>query len=67
MRDWDQFARVHQHGWKERLKISDVTKIKPHKVAKVYRRLHGGGTFVPNTVLGRNRDHFLEHKSVEKA
>ena len=66
MRDWDQFASVHEHGWKERLKISDVTKIKPHKVAKVYRRLYGGGTFVPNTVLGRNRDQFLGHKIVEK-
>ena len=70
MRDWDQFARVHQHGWKERLKISDVTKIKPHKVAKVYRRLHGGGTFVPNTVFrGTQREYTskaLKHSIVKR-
>ena len=47
--DWDQSAKIRQHDWKERLKISKVAKFERdcwklmniflHKVAKFYKRL----------------------------
>ena len=51
---WDQLAKIRQHGWKERLKISKAAKFESdvlktneaihlRKVAEFCRRLYGGG------------------------
>ena len=58
--DWDQLAKIRQHGWKECLKISEVAKFLSH-LFKTNSRLYGGGDgrgggkFVPPTIQRKNK------------